>query len=129
MPKGFLRGIVFFVFFEFFGLLDLEVFIGYRAGKKKKKLEENQTHQRNQKKPKSWEKCCAQGFPPGDWFFWLVSLVFLAFFEFLLFLIYEFVWHVSDIITKANVFGVTITKKQFLGGTNRRYKNQSHHFK
>ena len=32
------------------------------------------------KKPKSWETCCAQGFPPGDWFFWV--LWFLWFFGF-----------------------------------------------
>ena len=75
--------------------------------KKQNKLEENQKNKKN-KKTKSWEKCCAQGFPPGDCFFCFFG--FLVFFNFFWFLIFEFVWHMSDIITKTNIFG--------------RYKNQ-----
>ena len=63
VPKGFLQGIVFFGFFVFFWFSSS--FLGFETrklssatGLKKKKLEENQKKQRNQQKPKSWEKCC-----------------------------------------------------------------------
>ena len=121
--QGFLQGIGFFGFFGFFGFprvffwfLDSEAFIGYRAEKKTKKLEENHKKKtKKPKKPKSWEKCCAQGFllPHRGVVFWvfLVSLVFFGFLRVFWFLIYEFVWHISDIITKTNIFWCYNNKK------------------
>ena len=166
----FLVSLFFLVFLEFFWFLDSEAFIGYRAEKKTKKTRRIPKKPKKPKKTKSREKCCAQGFPPGDWFFWflwffwfssrrkrssatglrkkqknskntkktketkktkvlgemlcprvssrglvfLVSLVFFGFLRVFWFLIYEFVWHISDIITKTNIFWCY---NNFLGGT------------
>ena len=108
VPKGFLHGIVFLLFFKFF-VFSLGCFHRLQAWEKTKQTRRKPKKQKN-KKTKSWEKCCAQGFPPGDCFFCFFG--FLVFFNFFWFLIFEFVWHMSDIITKTNIFG--------------RHKNQPH---
>ena len=106
----------FFVFF--FGCL--RAFLFFRLGNfhrlqgRKKKTT---------KKPKSWEKCCAQRFPPGDCFFWFLCffLFSLKFFGFGFMILCGLcpTWS-----TKPAFWGVTITKTTIFV----RYKNQSHHF-
>ncbi len=75
LPKDFLHRIVVFVFFGFL-VFGLGNFQRLQRWEKTKKIEENQ----KTKTTKSWEKCCAQGFPPGfnpRWMF-----LFLGFFAF-----------------------------------------------
>ena len=89
MPKGFLQGLVLCFFLLCFFWFSSS-FLVFRLGSfhRLQCLEKNQKP-KEPKKTKSWEKCCAQGLPPGDWFFgppkgflqgivFLVSLFFLA---------------------------------------------------
>ena len=113
--QGFPPQDCFFVFFDF-----VQVFCFFTRmfssatslRKKQNKLEENLKN----KKTSLGKNVVPKGFLRGIVFFlfFFCFFGFLVFFNFFWFMILEFVWHMSDIITKTHIFG--------------RYKNQSHHF-